>query len=49
MGRTIMFKEFNGSSYQLSADEEHLLPGMYFVRILDEKNQLLGQDKIIVQ
>jgi uncharacterized repeat protein (TIGR03803 family) len=46
-GRKIKEIEFTGKQYNLPA--QGLAQGMYFVRVFDETNTLLGASKIIVQ
>jgi hypothetical protein len=46
-GRKLKYIEFTGNEYILSA--EGLAKGMYFVRISDINNSVIGTTKIVVQ
>jgi|GEM_PF-6462774 len=46
-GRKLQNIEFTGSQYELSA--QGLAKGIYFVRVFDNQNSLIGTTKIIVQ
>lgn len=47
MGRKLQSAEFNGKQYELSS--QGLAQGIYFVRVLDATNTLIGTNKIVVQ
>jgi len=46
-GRKLEFIKFTGKQYELSS--QGLASGMYFVRVFDETNTLVGTSKIVVQ
>ncbi|HTB31830.1 MAG TPA: sialate O-acetylesterase, partial [Bacteroidia bacterium] len=46
-GRRLQRDEFNGKNYELSS--QNLTPGLYFVRIFDKSDNLVGTSKIVVQ
>lgn len=46
-GRKLQYVEFTGDQYQLSA--EGLAKGLYFLRIYDANNSMIGVKKIVVQ
>ncbi len=46
-GRTLKHVEFTGTTYTLSA--EGLAKGMYFVRVMDKNNNVIGTSKLVVQ
>jgi hypothetical protein len=47
MGRRLKQIEFTGNTYTLSA--EGLAKGMYFIRVSDKNNNVIGTSKIVVQ